>query len=149
MLVTSRHKTLANKIVAYFGCEHILWITNKDGEEETFISLKKNGDLVQLRSERYDSAGEKGHPLPDLYLFDLPDPADWQAAFDKYKDRLKEDSIILILSIHHSKEHTAAWQNIHRNDQVRLSLDLYKIGLLFFRKEFMEKQHFLLRSRSK
>jgi hypothetical protein len=38
-----------------------------------------------------------------------------------------------------------AWEKICKDDRVTLSIDLFFIGLVFFRKEFREKQHFVIR----
>mgnify|MGYP007107592537 CR=1 FL=1 len=147
ILATSRHKKLINNIIAYFQCKHILWLTNKDGETETFISIEyETNNKIKLRTERFHFDQYTSSPQPDLYLFDLTHPSDWMNAWEKYKPHLKPNNMALISSIHHSKEHTQAWENIYSDKTVKLSVDLFKVGLLFFRKEFNEKQHFVLKS---
>jgi len=148
MLATSRHKRMVNKIITYFGCKHILWITNKDGEAETYIAIEEGaGATVKLRTERFNFAEFSSYPAPELYLLDLAEPADWVTAWEKYKDRIRPDDIVLITSIHHSAAHTAAWEQVHTDDRIKLSVDLFKLGLLFFKEEFKEKQHFVLKAR--
>ena len=39
----------------------------------------------------------------------------------------------------------AAWENIKQDPAVTCSIDLFFIGIVFFRKEFKEKQHFVIR----
>ena len=147
ILVTSRHKKLVNQLIAYFNCRNILWLTNHHGEQETFISIVDGEDgKAQVKSELFDAGAYDQYPQPDLILIDLRDPTDWRPAFDKFRFRLKQDSIVLINSIHHSKQHTEAWGEISEMEEVKLSLDLYKVGLLFFREEIKEKQHFVLKS---
>ena len=136
ILVTSRHKKLVNQLIAYFNCRNILWLTNHHGED----------GKAQVKSELFDAGAYDQYPQPDLILIDLRDPTDWRPAFDKFRFRLKQDSIVLINSIHHSKQHTEAWGEISEMEEVKLSLDLYKVGLLFFREEIREKQHFVLKS---
>lgn len=146
ILVTRKHKKLINQLVAYFECRSILWLANHHGEQETFITITpvKDGE-VQLKSEPLEAGSYEQYPQPDLLLIDLRDPSDWQHAYEKYRFRLKNESFVLINSIHFSKQHTAAWEQIASSEDVRLSLDLFKIGLLFFREEFKEKQQFLLK----
>ncbi len=147
ILATSKHKKLVNKLIRYFGCRNILWITNKNGEAETFIGIEKEGDnKIRLRTERFSFAAYHQYPDPDIILIDLPDPDDWSVAWEKYSSYLKGNSIILILSIHQSKKHTTVWNEIYANASVKLSLDLYRAGLLFFREAFLEKQHFVLKT---
>jgi hypothetical protein len=145
VLVTCRHKKLVNHLVSYFNCRNILWLTNHHGEQETFISISQEQDgQAQLKSELFDAGLYEQYPQPDLILIDLRDPTDWQPAFEKFRFRLKQDSIVLINSIHHSKQHTDAWEELSEMQEVKLSLDLYKLGLMFFREEIREKQHFVL-----
>lgn len=56
-----------------------------------------------------------------------------------------EYSCIVFDDIHWSEEMEAAWGRISKDHRVTLSIDLFFIGLVFFRKEFREKQHFVIR----
>lgn len=56
-----------------------------------------------------------------------------------------EDSIILIKAPHSSPQSVAHWKALCARPEVTLSLDLYHVGLLFFRREFLAKQHFILK----
>lgn len=53
-------------------------------------------------------------------------------------------SVIILDDIYWSPAMTKAWNEIKTLPQVRLSLDLYHFGLLFFREEIKEKQHLSL-----
>ena len=55
------------------------------------------------------------------------------------------DSIFVFDDIHWSKEMEQAWNNIKGHAAVRCSVDFFFIGLVFFRDEFKEKQHFSIR----
>lgn len=148
VLVTTRHKKLINKIISYFGCNHLLWLTNRDGDEETYITIKpESGNRLQLKSEKFDFERYESYLKPDIFLFDLADPTDWLVAWKKYKPHFNPQTIILLTAIHHSKAHTQAWEQLCSFEEVKLSLDLYEVGLLFFKEEFKEKQHFVLKSR--
>lgn len=149
ILVTSRHKKLINKIIGYFKCYNILWLTNKNGEQETFITIKiEHDNQLRLKSEQFHFDRFDDYPQPDLILFDLQEPRDWLDAWQRYQPCLQPDTIILFTGIHHTREHTQAWEEILHTSKVKLSMDLYKIGLLFFREEFKEKQHFLIKASS-
>src|SRR6188768_2276936 len=65
-----------------------------------------------------------------------------------YKELLAKtnnDSILVFDDIHWSSEMEAAWETIKNNAAVTCSIDLFFIGIVFFRKEFKEKQHFVIR----
>ncbi len=58
---------------------------------------------------------------------------------------MHEYSILIFDDIHWSKEMEQAWETIKADDAVTLSIDLFFIGLVFFRKEQKIKQHFTIR----
>lgn len=58
---------------------------------------------------------------------------------------MHEHSILIFDDIHWSKEMEQAWEEIKNDSAVTLSIDLFFIGLVFFRKEQKVKQHFTIR----
>ncbi|MFI5172406.1 MAG: O-methyltransferase [Chitinophagales bacterium] len=56
-----------------------------------------------------------------------------------------ENSILVFDDIHWSDEMEEAWNIIKSYDEVTLSIDLFFKGIVFFRKDFHEKQHFVIR----
>jgi predicted O-methyltransferase YrrM len=65
--------------------------------------------------------------------------------FYQFLDKINPQSILIFDDIHWSAEMEQAWEIIKSHDAVRCSIDLFFIGIVFFRKEFMEKQHFSIR----
>ncbi len=60
-------------------------------------------------------------------------------------DKVHEQSIFIFDDIHWSREMEEAWHTIKAHDSVQCSIDLFFIGLVFFRKDFKEKQDFVIR----
>jgi len=58
---------------------------------------------------------------------------------------MHEYSILIFDDIHWSEEMERAWAEIQQDPAVTLSIDLFFIGLVFFRKEQKVKQHFTIR----
>jgi predicted O-methyltransferase YrrM len=54
-------------------------------------------------------------------------------------------SMIILDDIHWSEEMEQAWKYCKNHSSVTLSIDLFFIGILIFRKEIKEKQHFSIR----
>ncbi len=52
---------------------------------------------------------------------------------------------MMVAGIHKTKRHSAKWLRLRKHPKVMMSIDLYGVRLLFFRKEFKEKQHFVLK----
>lgn len=55
-----------------------------------------------------------------------------------------ENTIMVFDDIYWSQGMTEAWDHICKQKEVRLSIDLYRLGILFFRKEQKQKEHFTL-----
>jgi predicted O-methyltransferase YrrM len=65
--------------------------------------------------------------------------------FNLLLDRAHNDTIIVFDDIHWSKGMETAWGNIISHPRVTTTIDLFFIGIVFFRQEFHEKQHFVIR----
>ncbi|HEX6169662.1 MAG TPA: class I SAM-dependent methyltransferase, partial [Chitinophagaceae bacterium] len=65
--------------------------------------------------------------------------------FKELLAKTNNDSILVFDDIHWSSEMEAAWEKIKKDSAVTCSIDLFFIGIVFFRKEFKEKQHFAIR----
>ncbi len=81
----------------------------------------------------------------DMLVMKNDVPGHWVRLFNKYAPTLKSNCAIVIDGIHRTKRHTAKWERLHKHPKVMLSIDLFGVGLLFFRPEFKEKQHFVLK----
>ncbi len=55
-----------------------------------------------------------------------------------------DDTVLVFEGIHHSRRTEAAWEAIKEGEGVTLTMDLYTMGLVFFR-EGIEKQDFVLK----
>ncbi|MBK7763736.1 MAG: class I SAM-dependent methyltransferase [Bacteroidetes bacterium] len=65
--------------------------------------------------------------------------------FEQLLPYLGEHSILVFDDIHWSKGMHEAWEFIHQHQQVTLSIDVFFFGIVFFKKECMVKQHFILK----
>ena len=65
--------------------------------------------------------------------------------FRQILPHLHDHSIVILDDIHWSAEMEQAWDEVRGMEEVTLSIDLFFIGLVFFRKEQKEKQHFSIR----
>jgi predicted O-methyltransferase YrrM len=65
--------------------------------------------------------------------------------FREMQPKLHADSILIFDDIHWSPEMEQAWAALKADPLVRCSVDLFYIGILFFRTEFFTPQHFTIR----
>jgi hypothetical protein len=58
---------------------------------------------------------------------------------------IQHHSVVAIADIHSSREREQAWLSIKTHPSVTLTIDIFFIGLVFFRKEQAEKEDFIIR----
>ncbi|HTD94229.1 MAG TPA: class I SAM-dependent methyltransferase [Chitinophagaceae bacterium] len=65
--------------------------------------------------------------------------------FDAILQKVNTFSIVVMDDIHWSWEMEEAWDHCRQHPSVTLSIDLFFIGILFFKQSIKEKQHFAIR----
>ncbi|MCH2213857.1 MAG: class I SAM-dependent methyltransferase [Flavobacteriales bacterium] len=65
--------------------------------------------------------------------------------FEKILPFTNTESVIAIGDIHWSQDMEEAWEEIKEHSAVSLTIDLFDIGLVFFRTDRAEKEHFTIR----
>ncbi len=65
--------------------------------------------------------------------------------FEQLLLKTNKHSILIFDDVHWSKEMEEAWEFIKAHPAVTLTIDLFFIGVVFFRKEQKEKEHFTIR----
>lgn len=130
------------KIFTIEGSEAIASIAQQNFSELNFdnISLIK-GNFDEKLSETLKLSGP-----PDLAFIDgnhRKEPT--LMYFRQLLPGLHEGTIMIFDDIHWSKEMEEAWDEIRNHHSVQLTIDLFFIGILFFKSEFKTKQHFVIR----
>lgn len=64
--------------------------------------------------------------------------------FELMTAKAHQDTVIVFDDIYWSEEMQKAWEKIHQDPRVSLSIDLFEIGIIFFRQK-QPKQHFVLK----
>lgn len=85
-------------------------------------------------------------PNNNKALFKLYNASNIRIPTRQWLDSLEigPDSCIFIEGIHRSKKNSTYWNELVNDKRVIVSIDRYRYGLVFFRKEQL-KQHFILR----
>lgn len=77
--------------------------------------------------------------------FDIIYADESSALFKKVAaNQIHNDSMLLIKGIYNSKKDARNWKQLKNMNQVRVTIDLYHCGIVFFRKE-QAKEHFRIR----
>jgi len=143
--ISSSYLALANpsaKIITLEGAASIAGLAQKN-----FKALELN-NIQLIKGNFDDTLSSVISKLPSVE-FAFIDGNHRQDPTINYFDQLLSKSIpsaILIFDdIHWSREMEEAWEQIKDHGSVTCTIDLFFIGLVFFRNEFMEKQHFKIR----
>ncbi len=65
--------------------------------------------------------------------------------FQQLLQNANDQSVFIFDDIHWSGEMEEAWKEIQQHSSVTLTIDLFFIGLIFFKKDFKAVQHFVIR----
>jgi len=65
--------------------------------------------------------------------------------FQQLVEKTTDSTVIVFDDIHWSSEMEEAWETIKQHPSVTLTIDLFFIGLVFFRREQKVKEHFVIR----
>ena len=129
-------------------------VTTLEGAELVAERAKQNLDSlsiskVEIITGNFDTTLEqalKKNPKPDLVFFDgnhRKEPT--LRYFRQCLSTADENSMFVFDDIHWSAEMEEAWREICRDDAVTCSIDLFFVGIVFFRKDFRGKQAFTIR----
>jgi predicted O-methyltransferase YrrM len=143
--VTTSYMAYVNKqakVTSFEGDENIAKIATE--------SFGKNGVTnVVLNVGNFDETLPKyleKQPVLDFVFIDgnhAQEPT--LRYFEQLKPFLHNNSIVVFDDIHWSKGMENAWDAIKNDALVSESIDLFFIGIVFFRKEQLAKQHFTIR----
>ncbi len=132
----------AAKVYSIEGCSELYKFSNRLLTEQKVTN-------VSLIQDTFENAFPKVlKEIPSLDLLFVDGNHRYQPTIDYFKMGLTKrtnDSVFIFDDIHWSDEMEKAWKEIKAHPEVTLSLDLFYAGLVFFRKEQKEKEHFVLR----
>lgn len=136
--VPHQYLKLIYKIMKYFGTEEVFYYATFEGASRLYQFNPKRGFVFK----------EYRDELPEhieMLWIEHPDVAKWTEAAIGNLNRLIPSGMVILSNIHKTEEASKTWEAMHSRSEVTLSLDIYRIGLLFFKNEFKEKQHFVLK----
>ena len=129
-------------------------IITMEGAREVAAAAKKNFETLGLKNitieqGNFDTQLDdvlKKLPVVDFAFIDgnhRKEPT--ENYFHALLSHVGNDSVLIFDDIHWSEGMEQAWKTIRSHPAVRCSVDLFFIGIVFFRQEFKEKQDFAIR----
>lgn len=79
-----------------------------------------------------------------LILFNIS-PEDSLDIFTTLETLINEESIVVVTGINKNLNNKLSWEKIKEQRTITMSIELFEMGFLFFRKEILKKQHFKVR----
>ena len=129
------------KVYSFEGCQNTAGIARKHFDELGYSNIEL---IIGNIDETLPQFIHQSMAKIDLVFMDANHKL--EPTLNYFNQLLKlchNQSIIIIDDIYWSPEMTKAWQKLKDHPQVTTSVDLYELGLLFFRPE-LEKAHFRL-----
>ena len=131
-------------------------ITTLEGCPNTMATAKNqlqllninNVELVNIEFKNYLQKFSKTLPLGGLDLIYFDGNHSKNATLEYFElllPTITNDSVWIFDDIHWSTEMDEAWEIIKNHKEVRVTIDTFQWGLVFFRKE-QEKEHFVIRT---
>lgn len=114
------------KSIHYFNIKNL----KIDSESSLYKNnIKTNFPNLETNASQFDG----------IYLENCKD---WNNTI--IEKEIKNTTWVLINNIHHNREENSFWEKIKKQKEVKVSIDFFYCGILFFRKE-QEKEHFKIR----
>ena len=130
------------RLVRHFGPSDIMVYGGRD--ELTFSALRFGMPDCRVHTGEDLQGNFPLMPSPDLIIL-LPDlPGSFQVLFQRIIQQIGNDSVLIFINIYRTRETLANWNDAKSHPSVTVSINLFHIGILFFRKE-LSKEEFILR----
>ena len=110
---------------------------------------KENAKNIYLINDTFEKAFPKLlNEIPKLDFLYVDGNHNYQSTINYFKlglEKKHHHSVFVFDDINWNEEMKKAWDEIKNHPDVTLSLDLFYVGIIFFRKEQKEKEHFVLK----
>ena len=133
---------------------------NKSTQLTTIEGCPKTSKIAERQFQKYDLTNinlqtgkfeielddiiQKGQKFDLIYFDGNHQKEPTLKYFHKLLPTIHNDSVFIFDDIHWSKGMEEAWEEIKSHEQVRVTIDTYQWGLVFFRQEQV-KEHFTIR----
>lgn len=133
------HSPAANDV------DNIISPLNGNAHERLLLRIAQQYNYTAILDLRHANFYDLLPRMYDMVLLRQDRAGDWLATLHKFRFPIKEEGMIVAPGIHSTEDHTEAWNKLKADGAVRMSIDLYDVGLLLFSPAFKEKQHFVIK----
>lgn len=168
-----KYASLLYRIAGFYGAKHVLELGTSLGfstaylsaaDVDQVVSLEGDPAIAELARQSLLALGRKSVDIVTGNIDETLQPAlqtlgqvdlvfmdgnhryaPTMRYFETILPFLHTHSLVIVDDIHWSPGMEAAWHDLQQHPAVTLSIDLFFIGILCFRKDFKVKQHFTIR----
>jgi predicted O-methyltransferase YrrM len=143
--ITSSYLAMANENASVTTMERSKAVADSAREQFKKLGIR-NCRLIEGNIDEILPLWLKEDREPDMVLIDASrryKPT--MHYFRQLLEHINDNSILIFTGIHESNEMEQAWKEIQQDEAVTLSIDLFSLGIVLFRKEFRTKQHTSIR----
>ncbi|MEO5642332.1 MAG: class I SAM-dependent methyltransferase [Bacteroidia bacterium] len=142
--ITTLHEASATnfkKFITLEGCPEIAAVAKSAFQKYRLPVEIRTGDFSKTLPTALNDIGKVDYVFFDGNHREKPT----LEYFEMCLPFIHHNTLFIFDDIHWSEEMESAWGKIKAHSQVRLTLDLFHFGLVFFRAEQKEKEHFVLK----
>ncbi len=124
------------------GCENLTAFSNE------LIKTHHVKNIVSITGNFNDTLPKLLNSLTTVDVFYIDGNHSYEPTmryFELALQKKNEQSVFIFDDINWSKSMQQAWREICTHPEVTLSLDFFFFGIIFFRKEHKQKEHFILK----
>ena len=143
--ITSAYLSLANPKSDVFTFEGSLAIASKAKSHFNQLQLKNISLLQGPFAETLPVFLETKEQLDFVFIDGHHDYEATVRYFEWMLPKIPDSGIVILDDIHWSEGMELAWEKIRKHPRVKISVNLFFIGILFFRSEQFEQAHFSIR----
>ena len=125
---SNKYRALLIRMVAFYMPVVVIELEITPSNKANVLDEIENADTIGL-----------------LYIKQNKNAADLMVYFNAAIKKINTHSILIFDGIHDSKEMEASWEKIKMHKEVKLTIDLFELGIVFFRQEQLEKENFIIR----
>jgi predicted O-methyltransferase YrrM len=136
-----QHSARPARLITFEGCPETARLARQQFERLNLTGI----EVVVGNLDHTLTPALTGLDTVDLVFFDANHRFEPTVRyFEETISKIHNDSVFVLDDIHWSAEMERAWATVQAHHAVTISIDLFGVGLLFFRRE-QPKQHFILR----
>jgi hypothetical protein len=109
------------------------------------LTYSVTGDKKQFENDSIYNTNESIKSIDFAFIGEGQDETNILENADKLIDKMHADSWMILHGIHTDLNMEAAWNQLKQHAKIRLTIDLFSIGILFCRTAQKEKEHFIIR----